>query len=153
MMVYRLPSAQREYNKELLSTANYWGLPGYATRNKVFCNPWYDIRLLSKNGRQDDRHTTVLSTRYGLFEHTRMGIRLCNAPDTFQRAMQLVLRGLTWTSVLVYLGDVEVQGSDFESCLRNLREAYCRFWQYKPEAKAQEVCIVPKRSRVPWKNC
>jgi hypothetical protein len=26
-------------------------------------------------------------TRYGFFEHTRMGMRLCNAPATFQRVM------------------------------------------------------------------
>lgn len=47
-----------------------------------------------------DRHKTAFITRYGLFEHTRMGMGLCNAPATFQRAMQYVLRGLTWTKIL-----------------------------------------------------
>jgi len=42
-----------------------------------------------------DCKKTAFITRYGLFEHTRMGMGLCNAPVTFQRAMQLVLRGLT----------------------------------------------------------
>lgn len=34
------------------STANYLGLPWYASRNKVFCNPWYGFRLLPNNDRQ-----------------------------------------------------------------------------------------------------
>lgn len=43
----------------------------------------------------DDRRKTAFITRYGLYEHTRMGMGLCNASATFQRVMQLVLRGLT----------------------------------------------------------
>jgi len=48
---------------------------------------------------EESRQKTAFITRYGLFEHTRMGFGLCNAPATSQRAMQLVLRGLTWTQV------------------------------------------------------
>ena len=33
---------------------------------------------------------------------------LCNSPGTFQRLMDLVLRGLTWQSVLVYIDDIVV---------------------------------------------
>jgi hypothetical protein len=43
---------------------------------------------------EEDRHKTAFITKYGLFEFTRMGFGLCNAPATFQRAVQLVLRGL-----------------------------------------------------------
>jgi hypothetical protein len=39
-----------------------------------------------------------------------MGLQQCSAPATFERAMQLVLRGLTWTQVLVYLDDIIVLG-------------------------------------------
>ena len=38
---------------------------------------------------EKDRH------KFGLFEHKRMAFGLCNAPATFQRAIQFVLRGLT----------------------------------------------------------
>ena len=38
-----------------------------------------------------DRYKTAFITRYGLFEHSRMGFGLCNAPATFSRAMQAVL--------------------------------------------------------------
>ena len=37
----------------------------------------------------DDREKTAFITRFGLFEHRRMSFGLCNAPSTFQRAMNL----------------------------------------------------------------
>ena len=47
-----------------------------------------------------DRHKTAFINKHGLFEHTRMGFGLCNAPAMFQRAMQLVLQGFTCKEVL-----------------------------------------------------
>ena len=74
-----------------------------------------------------DRHKTAFITKYGLFEHTRIGFGLCNAPATFQRAVQLVLRGLTWKDVLAYLDDIIVVGSSFEHHLTNLRKVLVQF--------------------------
>ena len=65
-----------------------------------------------------DRHKTAFVTRYGLFEHVRLGFGLCNAPATFSLAMQAVLlcrQGLLWNYVLAYLDDVIVVGNDFET--------------------------------------
>ena len=45
--------------------------------------------------KEEDRDKTAFLTKYGLFEHCRMPFGLCNAPTTFQRAMMLVLKGLT----------------------------------------------------------
>ena len=45
---------------------------------------------------EKDRHKTAFITKYDLFEHKRMAFGLCNAPSTFMRVMELVLRGLTW---------------------------------------------------------
>ena len=58
----------------------------------------------------DDKHKTAFITRYGLFQHVRMGFGLCNVPATFQRAMQKVLEGLLWDIALVYLDDDIVVG-------------------------------------------
>ena len=44
---------------------------------------------------EEDRHKTAIITKHGLFEHKRMPFGLCNAPATFQRVIQFVLRGLT----------------------------------------------------------
>lgn len=56
----------------------------------------------------DQKHCdkTAFITRYGLYEYTRMPFGLCNAPCTFQRAMELVLHGLQWKTLLIYLNNV-----------------------------------------------
>jgi hypothetical protein len=87
---------------------------------------------------EESRQKTAFITRYGLFEHTRMGFGLCNAPATFQRAMQLVLRGLTWTQVLVYLDDIIVLGKSFENGLRNLRNVLYRFREFNRKLKPKK---------------
>ena len=86
----------------------------------------------------EDREKTAFITKYGLFHHTRMAFGLCNAPATFQRAMYLVLRGLTWREVLAYLDDIMVLGIDFDSHLRNLREVLSRFRQYNLKLKPKK---------------
>ena len=50
----------------------------------------------------------------------------CNAPATFERLMDLILRGLTWKTCLVYLDDVIVIGKTFKDHLENLKEVLTR---------------------------
>ena len=73
-----------------------------------------------------DRHKSAFLTKYGLFEHVRMAQGLCNAPATFQRVMNLVLRGMIWNRVLVYLDDVIVLGKDQKGGLDNLHDVLDR---------------------------
>ena len=68
-----------------------------------------------------DRHKTAFITKYGLFEHRKLGFGLCNAPASFQRAMYLVLAGLTWESVLAYIDDLVIIGRDFWDHYKNLQ--------------------------------
>jgi hypothetical protein len=56
----------------------------------------------------EDRDKTAFTTRQGLYRFRRMPFGLMNAPSTFQRMMNCVLRGLTWVSCLVYLDDIIV---------------------------------------------
>jgi len=55
-----------------------------------------------------DRDKTAFTTKRGLYRFVRMPFGLMNAPSTFQRLMNGVLRGLTWVTCLVYLDDIVV---------------------------------------------
>ncbi len=52
---------------------------------------------------EEDRKKTAFMTKYGLFEFVSMPFGLCNAPATYSRVMNLVLRGLTWNIVRVFI--------------------------------------------------
>ena len=90
---------------------------------------------------ESDRPKTAFLTRYGLFEHCYMPFGLCNAPATFQRAMMLLLRGLTWEEVLAYLGDVTILGKDFYDHLDNLITVFKRFRSYNLKLKPKKCFL------------
>ena len=46
---------------------------------------------------EQDREKTVFCTSEGLFEFNVMPFGLCNASATFQRLMDLILAGLSWS--------------------------------------------------------
>ncbi|MEX1352018.1 MAG: pol polyprotein, partial [Desulfobacterales bacterium] len=73
---------------------------------------------------EEDRKKTAFLTKYGLYEHVRMGFGLCNAPATFSRVMNLVLRGLHWKTVLAFLDDILVLGKSFDDHVQNLSEVF-----------------------------
>ncbi|XP_057190663.1 uncharacterized protein LOC130554808 [Triplophysa rosa] len=90
----------------------------------------------------DDRHKTAFATRYGLYEYTRMPFGLCNAPGTFQRAMELVLRGLQWDTLLIYLDDIIIFGEDVEQCIERLAEVFRRLQEYGLKLKPSKCQLL-----------
>ncbi|KAE9265864.1 hypothetical protein PR003_g32322, partial [Phytophthora rubi] len=56
----------------------------------------------------EDRDKTAFTTKQGLYRFVRMPFGLMNAPSTFQRMMNGVLRGLNWLTCLVYLDNIVV---------------------------------------------
>ena len=69
---------------------------------------------------EDAKPKTAFVTRDGLFHFKVMPFGLCNAPATFERLMERVLREHLGKRCLVYIDDVIVYGSDFDSTLKNL---------------------------------
>ena len=95
----------------------------------------------------EDREKTAFITKYGLYEYVRMSMGLCNAPSTFQRAMNLVLRGLTWKSVLAFLDDVMVLGKTFEEHLANLEEVLERFQHHNLKLKPKKCALFQTQTK------
>ena len=81
----------------------------------------------------DARPKSAFTTHQGLYEFVRMPFGLCNAPATFQRAMQSVLAGLEWRDCFVYIDDILVASATFEEHLQQLEQV---FESSQPMAKA-----------------
>ncbi|UYV72359.1 hypothetical protein LAZ67_9002777 [Cordylochernes scorpioides] len=67
-----------------------------------------------------DREKTAFITPDGLFEFKVMPFGLCNAPATFERMMDGLLKGLRWTICLCYLDDVVVFADNFSDHLTRI---------------------------------
>ena len=87
--------------------------------------------------RKEDIPKTAFITKYGFFEYTTMPFGLCNAPATFQRVMELALRGLQWSSCLIYLDDIIIFG-------KNLAEHMARLNAVLAQLRAAGLKLSPK---------
>lgn len=94
--------------------------------------------------KEEDRQKTAFLTKFGLFEHVKMGFGLTNAPATFSRVVNLILRGLTWKTILAFLDDILVLGKTFEEHIKNLAEALERFRQYGMKLKPRKCVFFQK---------
>ena len=93
---------------------------------KYFCaldlaSGYWQVEMAPK-----DRHKTAFLTREGLWQFKVMPFGLCNAPATFERLMEMILRGLLWKRCLVYIDDIIVYGKSFEETLQNLQTVFQR---------------------------
>ena len=76
----------------------------------------------------DDICKTAVITPFGLFEFLRVPFGLCNAPQAFQRLMDVVCQGLDF--VFVYLDDILVAGDTRAQHDRNLKLLFERLAKY-----------------------
>lgn len=76
---------------------------------------------------RNSKHKTAFSIGNGLWQFNVMPFGLCNAPATFERLMESVLRGLNWETCLVYLDDVIIFGRTFDEHKNRLEEVFKRF--------------------------
>ena len=95
---------------------------------------------------EEDRQKTAFATSEGLFEFKRMPFGLCNAPATFQRLMDRVLKDLKWSECLVYIDDIVIFGRTFDehlchiaNVLSHLRQAGLKLKPEKCYFLQQEV--------------
>ena len=80
---------------------------------------------------EKDKNKTAFIVEGGLYEFNVMPFRLTNATATFQRFMDMVLAGLKWTCLLVYLDDICVFAPTLEQHLERLELTFERFRKFK----------------------
>ncbi|KZS06381.1 Uncharacterized protein APZ42_030182 [Daphnia magna] len=68
------------------------------------------------------KEKTAFIVENNLYQFKRMAFGLCNAPATFQRTMNYVLRDVLGKKALVYLDDVIIFSDKFEAHLEDIRE-------------------------------
>lgn len=78
---------------------------------------------------EDREKTAFTAGDQGLWQFKVMPFGLCNAPATFERLMDSVLRGLSCDACLVYLDDIIIVGRNFQEHLANLRTVLTRLRQ------------------------
>ncbi|GBL91308.1 Retrovirus-related Pol polyprotein from transposon 297 [Araneus ventricosus] len=72
----------------------------------------------------EDKEKTGFTTGQGYWQFKVMPFGLCNAPATFERLTETVLRGLTSEACLVYLDDIIMVRRTFEEHLNNIRKVF-----------------------------
>lgn len=106
---------------------------------------------------------TAFRWKGGFFEFTRMPFGLCNAPATFQRTMDEILKEYNWKFVIPYLDDIIIYSKNIhehvihvEKVMKKLQEAgialnisKCKFFQNEIEILGN---IVKNKSIMPDPN-
>ncbi|UYV70128.1 K02A2.6-like, partial [Cordylochernes scorpioides] len=98
---------------------------------------------------EQDKKKTAFTTSHGLYEFNVMPFGLCNAPATFERIMDNVLKNIKWKFCLCYLDDAIIYSPDFtthlgriEAVLKCFRESNLRLNGKKCRFGFEEIEIL-----------
>ena len=64
---------------------------------------------------------TIFTCPFGTYAYKQIPFGLCNAPDTFQRCLMLILTKFVEKTIEIFMDDFLVVGPSFEDCLSNLK--------------------------------
>jgi hypothetical protein len=71
---------------------------------------------------EEDIEKTAFCSPDGLYEWLRMPMGLCNAPATFQRAVQVALSGLSWVDIIINIETFEEHLVVLDKVFERLRQ-------------------------------
>ena len=74
----------------------------------------------------DDQEKSAFCSHRGLFHWTRMPMGLSNASQMFQRAMEIVFKGLIGTICMLYIDDIVVYSKNEDEHVEHLEKMFAR---------------------------
>lgn len=80
---------------------------------------YYQIAIAEK-----DKLKTAFSTREGHFEFNVLPFGLTNAPATFQKTMNSILKDILWKSAISYIDDIIIFSNSLEQHIIHLKEFF-----------------------------
>jgi len=96
---------------------------------------------------------TAFSTKSGHTEYVRMPFGLRNAPATFQRCMNNILRPMLYKHCLVYLDDIIVFSSSLDEHLNSLQLVFNKLSEANLKMQLNKCEFLKKRSQFSWSYC
>ncbi len=94
----------------------------------------------------EDREKSAFATSLGLFQWTVMSFGLVNAPSTYERLMENVLRALQWEECLLYMDDIIVPCANIQQGIERLKHIFDRLGQENFKLKPSKCVLFQKAS-------
>ena len=95
--------------------------------------------------KSDRQKTSIAIPGLGSYNFKVMCFGLKNAPSSFSRLMEIVLRNLQYEKCSVYLDDIIVMGKNFETALGNLKSVFLRLRQANLQLKVSKCKLFQKK--------
>lgn len=96
--------------------------------------------------KKEDRKKTAFSTPLGHYEFVRMPFGLKNAPSTFQRLMNSVLRDLINKICVVYLDDILIFSTSMEEHMTNIQKVFDRLREHNLKIQVDKCRFFAKET-------
>ena len=96
----------------------------------------------------DDQHKTAFNSHLGLFQWTRMPMGLCNSSQMFQRAMEVVFKGLIGKTCMLYIDDIVVYSKSEEEHVQHLEQMFARLREYNLRLNPSKCSFGLKRVKL-----
>jgi hypothetical protein len=93
---------------------------------------------------EQDCTKTAFSTKKGHWEYKRLPFGFNTAPATFQRMMNVVLSGLTWSRCFVFLDEIDVYARSLAEHDSKLREVFDRLRENNLKLKPEKCEFLRK---------
>lgn len=94
----------------------------------------------------DDIHKTAFVTPKGLYEYVRMPFGLKNAPATFQRLMNEVLREYINKICVVYLDDILIFSTSLQEHIVNIRKIFNKLSEHNLKVQFDKCSFLRKET-------